>query len=577
MLKVKKIVQNQFLGTILFFIYFMHSIFYMSSVGNYWDEKYHVITGGRFLYNIKLFISGDGEKILSDMFLSEFYNGFYQGVIQVVTEFLINISPIYNLLLSYEIIFNSTDYFYFLRHFLNFLFIFTLLIICYFLLKNLTNNVFANIFLVLFLFYPSILGNSSYNSLDLPFAIIIFLSFLIFFFILEKRNSILEFSFLDQIIVSFFFSLIISTRFSGIVFIFPLFLYSNFYLVETQQYKKFYRLAFNLLIFTILFHILLTPASWGSLIKYSEGVINAQFFNPWTGSTLTNGEFIFAQNVKFYYLFVWFFYKTPIILFPLIIAYIFKRKLNKISEISKFSYFFIIYVFLIHAIFRPISYNGVRHYLFLIPFIVIISTQGLLLLNKLKYLLLLIIPIYLISTQYQLDQYKYSYFNEFTNAKEISFYCKENINGCGNWGTDYYAISGKEFVDVINRNQVDVLYICEPSHSLTPYLSESTGLSEPYLWEFKNGIPVANETIGFKQFNIIYSEGHFEEFLLDKEINQFYIFSIHSPQEGQDTCHFNKYINSVKVECDLVDSVNRKFRGENINFSYLSFCNKSKV
>ena len=63
---------------------------------------------------------------------------------------------------------------------------------------------------------------------------------------------------------------------------------------------------------------------------------------------------------------------------------------------------------------------------------------------------------YLILTQFQFDQYKYSYFNEFVSTEELSTYCTQNINGCGLWGTDYYAISGKEFSFIVDKHEDDI-------------------------------------------------------------------------------------------------------------------------
>ena len=57
---------------------------------------------------------------------------------------------------------------------------------------------------------------------------------------------------------------------------------------------------------------------------------------------------------------------------------------------------------------------------------------------------------YGVFTQYGLEQYKYTYFNELTNLKEVSYHC-ENIDGCGNWITDYWSFSGRELSTYVNK------------------------------------------------------------------------------------------------------------------------------
>ena len=235
-----------------------------------------------------------------------------------------------------------------------------------------------------------------------------------------------------------------------------------------------------------------------------------------------------------------------------------------------------IYVLTLHAIFRPISYNGIRHYLFIIPFLSLICSYGYKSLNSKKIQLLLLFSTigYLAITQYQFDQYKYSYFNEFVSSESITEYCPENINGCGNWGTDYYAISGKEFSNLIDNyeDDIDNLFVCYPTKSLTPYLSNTDKFNEPYLWDIKSDAPAHNETDGFKQFKIVYSEGHFRDFINNQNIYLFYTYSIQQPQKYTDTCSFYLYNDTKEFSCEYVDSINRNVRGNKVAFSYLSKC-----
>ena len=93
--------------------------------------------------------------------------------------------------------------------------------------------------------------------------------------------------------------------------------------------------------------------------------------------------------------------------------------------------------------------------LFLIPFLTVFSAGVFLKFIDYKnislYIFFIPIFIYLMFTQYGLGAYKYVYFNEFVDANEISVDCN-NVDGCGNWPTDYWGYSGKEVAEFLNEN-----------------------------------------------------------------------------------------------------------------------------
>ena len=62
------------------------------------------------------------------------------------------------------------------------------------------------------------------------------------------------------------------------------------------------------------------------------------------------------------------------------------------------------------------------------------------------------IIIYLIFTQFGLEQYRYVYFNEFVDESNITYDC--NIDGCGNWLTDYWGYSAKSIAEHINNSEI---------------------------------------------------------------------------------------------------------------------------
>ncbi len=561
---------------IIFSIFITHNLYFILKIGNYWDEKAHIETGGSALNSIKEFLTGEYTKETSSLFNPEYYGSIFLLPQHIITKFFIEKKYLFSFLQRNEYIFNEIDYYFFIRHLIVTLFVAFTFILISLMLDSLFSKKSTNLFLIFTLFFPRFLGHTTFNGLDIPFATFMFLAFVFFFYEVNRKKGFANFSNISLTIQGLLFSFLICVRGNAFVFIFILFIYTLFFEVRNKNLNNFINKSIKLFISTVIFSYVFSPKGWRDPIKYLEGVYSVQFNVNWVGSTLTNGDFIIGQNTTSNYLIIWLFFTIPIIYF--LYFYLFIRHNDKKLEFSleNFSLFFIFIVIVLHIIFTPISYNGIRHYLFLVPFFGLICSFGFDRIQnyKVKTFMFLLTLSYLILTQFQFDQYKYSYFNEFVSTEELSTYCTQNINGCGLWGTDYYAISGKEFSFIVDKHEDDInnLFVCYPTESLTPYLTNTDKFSYPFLWTIKSDAPTQNETDGFEQFKIVYSEGHFKEFILNQDINVFYTYSIHNPQKKQNTCNFHLFQNEKKIICEYVDSVARNIRNRKVHFSYLSKC-----
>lgn len=568
---------NQYIFKNLIFITFLiHNLYYTSKIGNYWDEIHHIETGGSAIQSIKDFLNNETLNESGIIFNPEYYGSVFLAPQHMITKLIFDSQYLYTFLFDNNIVLNKIDYYFYIRHvILIFFVIFSFYLISY-MVDSLIGIKVGNIFLLLTLFFPRFLGHSLFNSLDIPFAIFILLAFTYFFYKSKMKGHIFNFSNLDLLRLGILFAFIMCIRGNGFIFIASLFFYILFFQIQKKDFAQYLKVSSKLFLFTLMFSFIFSPKAWRDPFTYLLGVYQVQFKNKWFGSVLTNGEFIMGQTPKFYYLLVWLFFTIPIIYFLYIFIFVIRNKNKASFSFENFSLFFVLYVLVLHAIFRPISYNGIRHYLFIVPFLSIVCAYGYEYINtkKIKFILLISTIGYLVLTQYQYDQYKYSYFNEFVLSENITEYCPENINGCGNWGTDYYAISGKEFSYLVDEyeDKIDNLFVCYPTKSLTPYLSNTDKFNEPYLWDIKSDAPSHNETDGFKQFKIVYSEGHFRDFINNQNINVFYTYSIQTPQKFQDTCTFYLFNDKKEFKCEYVDSVNRKIRRSKVVFSNLSKC-----
>ena len=428
----------------------------------------------------------------------------------------------------------------FLRYFYLNIYVSAMLLILYFTISSFNNKKFALLFIILLVLTPSFSGHSLFNQKDIGFLLHIFLaSLLIVQNGFNKNTKIFYFA-------SVLSGISISLRISGIIFIFATVLFSIIYQLNLEKkswrevvyyYSKFSAIS----IFT---YLLVSPGSWFSPIEFISTSLNQQIFLGWTGSTLTNGIFIQAESISSFYLFSWFFYKLPIVFIFLIVASILGLyfKILRRDTFYQFSLYFLLFVNITFIFYKPGVYDGIRQFLFLLPFIIYISTSILLEISKKFKILIPITILYLVFTQYGLGPYKYVYFNELTDEKTITYEC-ENIDGCGNWLTDYWGYSGKNLAEYINKKNIQEVYFCK-----------SQGLWDPYI----------NESL-----NPIYKIKDLKPEIILKP--EFYVATIYRPRLNDDSCGFIQ--NNINYDCEIIHKTEIKLRNNNIDLNYLKKCN----
>ena len=119
---------------------------------------------------------------------------------------------------------------------------------------------------------------------------------------------------------------------------------------------------------------LLSPSMWLRPVKWVQFAILDQFRHPNDVQTVVNGVKVTASDTGPFYLLIWLYSKLPIffiISFFIYLFYFFYRRSTNIF--SSFSLFFLTYVQIIFMLLKPPAYDGIRHYLFLIPFIIALS------------------------------------------------------------------------------------------------------------------------------------------------------------------------------------------------------------
>ena len=524
-------------------LFFYHQYYAIIFGGTIFDDSGHISTAKRIIDKSILFFQDPNNPFLSEFnaFNYEFY-----GYIVAIPVFIFSnneyVLTIFENLLQNNPnvnISNLEEFSYIVRYNSISIYVVIVLILIYRLLNNFYNKG-NSFFVILFLIMtPSFSGQALFNIKDVPFALQLFLATLYLLFIEKKRMGIENASIKEKIFIMLLISSVLLVRLNGLVFIG---LVSLYLLASSKEKTNYIFSYFYLYIGSFILFFLGSPSSWQKPKLYLTEVIKTQFFLEWTGNTLTNGEYIYALNMEPDYLLTWLFFRLPIVFhISLIVGTILYFFSHKKSELFKLSIFYIYVINFVFILFLPASYDGIRQYIFLLPFfsIVLLEVTTFIRNNLFKKAALILAVIYLIFTQIGLGPYKYVYFNEFTAEEEISIYCDE-VGGCGNWATDYLGFSGKELSKKILKLDIDEVYICEPTYAFDTFLDNEVKLLN---YAGINQLPTNQE---------------------------FIILNLHRPMLGYDLCGFVDM--NREYSCDLVDMVTTNLRGYKINLSYIQKC-----
>lgn len=538
------------------FVYLLGFLFYQMNLiqqaGTTWDDIMLLKTTPRIIEKFKLYSD------ISNPFLSEFVSNFeFYGFLVLIPAYIFSNNPtvieFFSSVLNLKSI-NSLDFEFMLRHiFLNIYIIFGLYL-AFNLYSKISTNKKALFFIILITLVPLFSGHGLFNLKDIPFLIQNLLAVLALLHYLKNFYSANNFKVFK---LGIYFGLLLLIRFNGLAFMFLYFIFSVLYLKKDITTIKKNLLNWLYILITSLFCLFIgTPSSWQKPKYWLEETIATQFNIYWDSYVLINGSYSSAMDVDRMYLIISSFYKMPIIFsfFIILSCYLVIRNYKENLEISLiFSIYFILLIQLSFIILKPVAYDGVRQYLFLIPFycFLVIESIDLLKLNNFYNLSIIsLILLYLISTQYGLGPYKYIYLNEFSNEEEISVNC-ETIGGCGDWQTDYWGYSGKELVRTLENTDLNgYIYFCTPEHVFSTYLER-------------------------KNFQII-PEGSLnkmeplQNFLLLNIEESFYMAYVHRPMFVNDVCGVDKL--GIDLSCKNIIKTQTILRNESVNLSYVDIC-----
>ena len=318
---------------------------------------------------------------------------------------------------------------------------------------------FALISTIIYIFYPYLFGHAQINPKDIPFLSVWLINSYLFLVFIENIINDNKIKIINIIILSFFSAYLISIRISGIIIFIQylialLIAFNN----TTVDFKSIIKKRSNLILYFfisfLLFLFILNPVFWHNPLEFFNSI-------KWMGKyqqnvcTLTLGDCLKSLNLPASYYFIWLFFKLPVIiifgffLFPLIENKIFKKDTITmiyyltllISPIS------IILIFILKDI---ALYDEIRHIMFLIPMIFLVSLLNIFLLNKkLFYLMTIPCALFFMVENFSINPYQYTWLNSFAKTKKID----------KTFEVDYWGISNKnlqkKIIEYTSSNSVN--------------------------------------------------------------------------------------------------------------------------
>jgi hypothetical protein len=355
----------------------------------------------------------------------------------------------------------SVDYY----HWLNLFFAFPVFWAVYEVLLDWCGKPFWAFMGPLFLFLmPRFSGDIPGNPKDVTFAVSYFLSLTALYFLTGRQD---HHSGVKVLILGILFGLTQSLRIIGfsIYIVFILFEIYCFLLAEKSKEKNGWKWLSR---FTVEFISIFLIA--GFLMAVTWPFIGANFFKrlmaimliakkyAWTDDVLFMGRYISSVKLPWFYLPVWFWISTPISeMFLWLSGMVWIARLWRVRLCFLVGSALAVNIGLFYLL-RPVVYDGMRHFLFLAPLIVVVACVSFRMLYQkvskpvFQRGLLFLIAFDLSGVAWhmaRLHPYEYIYFNGWAGGLK---------GAAGRYETDYFAASMKETVQKLGETE------CRDSH-----------------------------------------------------------------------------------------------------------------
>ena len=320
-----------------------------------------------------------------------------------------------------------------------------------FLISN--DKTFSNLSAIFFLTYPYLLGHSFFNIKDIPFMSVWLICT---YFLIKNLNKFFfesKVGYKDISILALLTAYLLSLRINGILifleYLIFLIVYLNIFKLNFFTFLKILKdkiFIFTAIIISSIY--ILYPSFWSDPLKFVESV---NFFQNITQTvcTVTLGECMKTQDIPASYLFIWMFFKLPILiligiaLFPLVEKKLLVEKNNKLILGSLI--ITVVTIILLFVLLKINLYDELRQILFLLPLIFIISLISIFKFKKnFSLTLVTFYIIFFLIINFKSYPFNYLWLNNFNHF----------INVNKNFEKDYWGVSTKKVALFLNKEKV---------------------------------------------------------------------------------------------------------------------------
>jgi hypothetical protein len=345
-------------------------------------------------------------------------------------------------------------------HLLNILFSLGIFVFLYALLYHYYHDQKIAILGPLFLFLtPRFLGHIPGNPKDIPFAVMYFISCTALYFFASSKKTLTKI-----LVIGLLFGLTQDLRAAAITLYLVLFLFDTYtyYLgkenkpEEAITWGQFFikELQSMLLIGIVatLFSVLTWPYLGINVIPNAQELLHLRTNFPWQHTVIFQGEELHGTQLPGHYLLTWFAIATPLmILIPALLSPLVIKKWFH-NRIFILLLLVLVTNITLYTIIRPLVYDGLRHFLFLVP---MISTLGVIAIVEYfkhaqrKFIKSVIAIIILINSAViarqivSLHPYQYIFFNSFVGGLQGAY---------EKYDTEYWGASYNEAINWFKEN-----------------------------------------------------------------------------------------------------------------------------
>jgi hypothetical protein len=358
-------------------------------------------------------------------------------------------------------------------HFLNMLFVIPLFVgVYYSVVQQYKKSLYGLIAMLVVLLTPRFLGDIPANPKDVPFAVAYLISITAIYF--STSAVFTKYPFVKVIFIGCLLGYTQSLRAVGFT-LYPVYFIWSVYKNKKSVVNSFFETLCTLFIALFVMCVIWPAVGSNFFANLKKYFALSSDYSLWDGTTLFLGKYYTDKNIPRSYMPIWLVVTMPLTyLVVSIYGFIIVLK-KRIFNFHTFIACLIVYNFAIYFLINPVSYNGIRHFMYIVLLISLFASLSLFELiestpKKIYVVVCVFFICYQLVTLYKISKlfpYQYIYFNELLG----SYNTTATKFDTDYWGTSYKELSLKIKQTTTQNPNVPVKYYsCKMGSAVDYYL-----------------------------------------------------------------------------------------------------------